>query len=255
MVGFRAGYVLTTGTSNTYFGAGSGKNNVTGSRNTFVGRDAGPDENTDDNVYVGYATGQHDRGSQNTFLGTEAGVLAQAPQPLHNATAIGAHAQVAVSNAVVLGNQANVGIGTSAPTARLHVSSDQADESGLRLEKLTASSPARTTTDQFLTVNERGEVVKGRYRIQISQVAEWSDKVFAPGYPLMPLDEVAAFVKANQHLPHVPSAEQVVKQGVDAAQLNAKLLEKIEELTLYLIDQKNQINQLKQEVADLKARR
>ncbi|GAB3507199.1 hypothetical protein GCM10027341_41350 [Spirosoma knui] len=261
-VGYQAGYSTTTGQGNTFFGILSGKGNMTGSRNTFVGNQAGPATSYgSDNVYIGYSSGQHDRGSRNTFLGYQTGVaLTENAQPLRNATAIGAGASVAVSDAVVLGNKANVGIGTSSPTARLHVESGQPNESGLRLADLTAYSPVTQASDAFLTVDEQGYVRKARYQLKINTVNEWSDNVFSSTYRLAPLDEVAAFIKQKGHLPGVPSAEAVVKEGVDLVKMNATLLEKIEELTLYVIalqkadQQKNQsIDQQNQRIKQLEA--
>lgn len=240
-VGYQSGYAVTTGKSNTYFGSGAGRSNATGSRNTYVGRNAGPGiTNGDDNVYMGYNTGTHDRGSQNTFLGSGAGVLMAGTQPLVNATAIGAGAQVAVSNALILGRNANVGIGTTSPKTKLEVVSEGADQSGIRLTNLTAASRPARATDQFLTVDENGDVVKASYRVKINSVGDWSDKVFDPAYRLRSLTEVEQFIKTNKHLPGVPSAEAVVAEGMDATQLNAKLLEKIEELTLYMIEMKKE---------------
>jgi hypothetical protein len=70
---------------------------------------------------------------------------------------------------------------------------------------------------------------------------DWADYVFADNYQLKSLKEVEQFVKNNKHLPNVPSANEVVEQGIDMAKMDAKLLEKIEELTLYMIemDKKN----------------
>ncbi|GAB4035235.1 hypothetical protein [Spirosoma gilvum] len=99
-------------------------------------------------------------------------------------------------------------------------------------------------TDQFLTVSETGEIVKARYQLRINNAAEWSDKVFSPTYQLRPLPSVASFIGQHGHLPGVPSAEQIVKEGIDPAKMDAKLLEKIEELTLYSIQQQKRIEQL-----------
>lgn len=68
----------------------------------------------------------------------------------------------------------------------------------------------------------------------------------------MPLSEVEKFTKENKHLPNVPSARQMTENGLDVAQMDAKLLEKVEELTLYLIEQNKQIEQLKAEITTLK---
>ncbi|GAB3796306.1 hypothetical protein GCM10028819_13660 [Spirosoma humi] len=260
-IGYQSGYTTTTGNGNIFFGTLSGKNNTTGNHNTFVGNGAGPSgSDANDNVYIGFNTGNHDSGSRNTLLGT--GADAQA-QNLTNATAIGAGATVTISDAVILGNKANVGIGTSAPVNRLEVVSQSPNTSGLSLTNLTTSSPTSRATDQFLTVNETGEVVKARYQLRINHPSEWSDKVFSPSYSLRPLTSVAAYVNQHSHLPGVPSAEQVANEGVDLLKMNATLLEKVEELTLYsiLLEKTNQrqearIDQLekqqKQEIADLK---
>ena len=74
---------------------------------------------------------------------------------------------------------------------------------------------------------------------------DWSDYVFDPDYSLMPLDELHSYIKKNQHLPDVPTAEEVAENGIELGETNALLLKKIEELTLYVIE-------LKQEIVDLK---
>jgi hypothetical protein len=76
----------------------------------------------------------------------------------------------------------------------------------------------------------------------------WSDFVFNKDYDLMSLDKVEAFVKENKHLPEIPSASEVAKDGIDVANMDAKLLQKIEELTLYVIKQQKEINDLKKKV-------
>lgn len=65
----------------------------------------------------------------------------------------------------------------------------------------------------------------------------WADFVFHPEYKLRPLDEVESFIKKYQHLPEVPSASEVEKEGVDLGTNQAVLLQKIEELTLYIIEE------------------
>jgi hypothetical protein len=70
----------------------------------------------------------------------------------------------------------------------------------------------------------------------------------------MPITDVASFVKYNHHLPNVPSAEEVVAGGLNLGTMNAKLLEKIEELTLYLIEQNYKNEMLTNELSELKGR-
>jgi hypothetical protein len=91
----------------------------------------------------------------------------------------------------------------------------------------------------FVKDGIRAEKVK----VDIASANGWADYVFKKEYPLKPLEEVEQFVNNNGHLPNIPSAEEVVKNGVNLGEMDAKLLEKIEELTLYSIDlnKKNKI--------------
>lgn len=245
LIGSRAGYYTTSG-ANTFVGYRAGYANTTGTNNTFVGQQAGATVTTgSNNIIIGPMSGTAiSDGSENVLIGYNS----QAEDGLHNAIAIGAGSRVASSNALILGNQVNVGIGTSAPSTRLEVVSPEEHDSGLRLSKLTTSSPTTQHTDQFLTVNERGDVIKARYRLRINSAAEWSDSVFAPAYQLRPLASVASYISEQGHLPGVPSADEVVREGVDLVKMNATLLEKVEELTLYLIQQQKRIEQLENQM-------
>jgi hypothetical protein len=72
----------------------------------------------------------------------------------------------------------------------------------------------------------------------------WSDFVFEDDYKLMPLHEVEAFIKTNRHLPEIPSAREVEENGVSLGEISASLLQKIEELTLYTIEQQKKMDEL-----------
>lgn len=74
------------------------------------------------------------------------------------------------------------------------------------------------------------------------------DYVFSPEYRLAPLREVEAFIKANRHLPEVPSAEKIREAGLDLTEMNLKLLQKVEELTLHAIDQEKRIHELESRI-------
>ena len=82
----------------------------------------------------------------------------------------------------------------------------------------------------------------------------WSDFVFHSSYKLRSLGEVEQFIKANSHLPEIPSAAEVKENGIGLGEMNAKLLQKIEELTLYMIEQQKQMVEMKNENEDLKSR-
>ncbi|MDD2345254.1 MAG: hypothetical protein PHY85_03820 [Bacteroidales bacterium] len=80
----------------------------------------------------------------------------------------------------------------------------------------------------------------------------WSDFVFHSDYELKSLDEVESFINKNNHLPDVPNEATVMEEGIDVGEMNAILLQKIEELTLYMIEQNKTIKDLQNEVNNLK---
>lgn len=77
---------------------------------------------------------------------------------------------------------------------------------------------------------------------------KWADFVFDKNYSLLPLNEVEAFYLVNKHLPCVPSEKEVKENGINTADMDAVLLQKIEELTLYIVQQQKEIEQLKKEI-------
>ena len=101
----------------------------------------------------------------------------------------------------------NVGIGTSAPQYRLSVNG---------------------------TVQAKEVIVN----------SGWADYVFAPGHKLQPLVEVEKFITQNHHLPDIPSAVEVQENGVSVGSMQVKLLAKIEELTLHVIELEKKISDL-----------
>ena len=318
-IGSQAGINNTVGTGNLFLGQQSGVNNISASYNLFMGNSSGSATTTGggnvaigDGAFLSNTTGQNNTaigryaginmttGSNNTFIG----VAATAPSgsgALTNATAIGYNASVTASNALILGSGANVGIGTTAPSAKLHISTGVANTAGLRLENLTSGSPASVLNQtKFLTVDGSGNVVLGssngsarlgaelwlasgdniqsanaggvmigsgmrstpagyklyveqgilteKVKVAVKNTSEWSDYVFKPTYKLQSLLEVEHYINKYAHLPGVPSAEQMVEHGNDLHKTDAKLLEKIEELTLYLIQQQKRIEQLEAQI-------
>lgn len=108
-------------------------------------------------------------------------------------------------NFVIKGDTGNVGIGTTNPTQKLSVNG---------------------------TIRAKEVVV---------ETSGWSDYVFADDYVLQPLAEVEAQIKQDRHLPGIPSAQQVAESGVGLGEMQAKLLAKIEELTLHQIEQEKRL--------------
>jgi hypothetical protein len=116
----------------------------------------------------------------------------------------------------VISPSGNVGIGTTNPTNKLEVNG---------------------------TIRAKEVIV---------ETTGWSDYVFAPGYKLAPLSEVEAHIASNGTLPGIPSAAEVAEKGVSVGDMQAKLLAKVEELTLHVIAQEKRIAQLEAENAALK---
>ncbi|GAA3913102.1 hypothetical protein GO495_24850 [Chitinophaga oryziterrae] len=81
-------------------------------------------------------------------------------------------------------------------------------------------------------------------RVKVTQAIVWPDFVFDPSYQLPSLREIENYVTVNKHLPDVPSAKEVEKNGQDLGEMNRVLLQKVEELTLYLIEMKKENNDL-----------
>jgi hypothetical protein len=113
---------------------------------------------------------------------------------------------------MIIDQNGNVGIGTSSPQHALHV--------------------AGTIGAEEVIVSATG-----------------ADYVFQPDYRLSPLTEVASYIEQNHHLPGIPSAQEVQAQGVNLGDMQTKLLAKIEELTLHMIDLEQQNRELKDRIA------
>jgi len=96
----------------------------------------------------------------------------------------------------------------------------------------------------------RDGILTEKLKIAVFGTANWSDFVFADDYCLRPLSEVEDFIQQHKHLPDVPSAQALVDEGgVDVQVMLAKQMQKIEELTLYIIAQEKKIQALEEKVA------
>jgi trimeric autotransporter adhesin len=94
-------------------------------------------------------------------------------------------------------------------------------------------------------------ILTEKVKVAVAATTNWADHVFGEEYQLKSIEQVEAFVKENKHLPNIPSAQEVVKEGVDMAQMDAKLLEKIEELTLYMIAMKKENDAQKNRLSEM----
>ena len=128
------------------------------------------------------------------------------------------------SRVLVVNHSGNMGLGTETPTEKLEVIGNALVD---------------------------GEIYSKKVKVSATP-GNWPDYVFDASYNLMPLSQVEAFIKANKHLPEVPSAKEVEENGQDLGEIQATLLKKMEEITLYMIEMKKEVEALKEENARLK---
>jgi hypothetical protein len=126
----------------------------------------------------------------------------------------------AVTEFVTVLTTGSVGIGTTSPQSKLHVS----------------NGDIRVSTGSFIDDGTTLNV---------------PDYVFEDSYKLMPIDELKNFIRENKHLPNVPNVSDVKANGVNLSQFQMRLLEKVEELTLYTLAQHDQNEELKKRIAAL----
>ncbi|SHM27878.1 hypothetical protein SAMN05444266_107239 [Chitinophaga jiangningensis] len=117
------------------------------------------------------------------------------------------------------------------------------NERGLYIVRANGNVGIGTTVPKSkLSVN--GNITCQRVKVTIDP-QEWADFVFAPDYQLPTLTELENYIRQHQHLPDIPTAAEVAKNDVDLGEMNKKLLQKVEELTLYIIQQQKEIEALK----------
>lgn len=168
--------------------------------------------------------------------------------------------------------QVNVGINTTSPRVRLDVigtgylskiSLGIADPMLIQSHyfhlKAPSNFPSQQNTTIFLIENHQRELFQisndGKVRAReviVDTQSPWPDYVFEPHYQLKTLPELHTFIQENKHLPNVPSAKEMDAEGINIGEMNKILLEKIEELTIYLVQQDARMQQLEAEVQTLK---
>ncbi len=102
-----------------------------------------------------------------------------------------------------------------------------------------------TTNTQGYRLAIAGNVIAESMKVELQ--ANWPDFVFNDSFKLPSLEEVAQYIEDKGHLKGIPSAQEVKQTGIDLGEMNAKLLQKIEELTLYTIKQELTLKALKEE--------
>lgn len=278
--GVNTANVMNTGTFNSAFGLDALKNNTTGTYNTALGYGAYCNNKTGSyNVGVGSAalsfnpfTINTNNGSYNIGIGFGSGVALTSGS---NNILVGinaGNAQTTGSGNVIIGSNVsntnstnNVILADGVGNKCLWVSSN-----GLDLLSAGSSVPRiRIKTDGKVLIGDPSSfstntagtyklyvadgILTEKIKVAIHTSADWADYVFAPDYNLLSLDSVETYINLNNHLPGIPSSEEMIKTGSDLATTDKLLLQKIEELTLYMIELKKQNEVLQKEVDVLKS--
>jgi len=137
-----------------------------------------------------------------------------------------------------------IGIGTTDPKTLLDIRGNVLMSDSNNLPTSFPSGYRLYVTDGILSE---------KFKAALKSSSQWADHVFSNDYKLRPLEEVEEYILTNKHLPEIPSANEIVKEGgLDLAQMQAKQMEKIEELTLYLIEMKKEIEALKKENTEMR---
>lgn len=151
-----------------------------------------------------------------------------------------------------------VGLGLANPQAQLHLPDEAkfrigswefSQEGGgtstsyLRLNRWTGDGTT-TWTNKMIAIDWSGNLFAKSVTVTTDN---FPDYVFKKDYQLLPLKDLEVFIQKYNHLPEIPSAEEVSCDGINLGEMNKKLLLKIEELTLYTIDQQKQIDDLKKQ--------
>ena len=145
----------------------------------------------------------------------------------------------------IMSNSGYVGIGTSTPTAKLDVNGNIFSNGKIAIG---TTDLAKIGTNS-LAVNGTAVFVKAK--VAIYGPTTWPDYVFEPDYKMTALDSLEQFIQLNKHLPEMPSAADVEKDGLDLGDTQALLLKKIEELTLIVIEQNKRIEEQAQKIKNI----
>jgi hypothetical protein len=259
---------VVTGATNTAFGGSALFNNTSGSNNVALGQQA-MFSNTQGSYNFGlgtFALYTNTTGNNNIAIGASSLNLLSSG---NNNIGIGSN----TFNAMTSGST-NVAIGTDALSTNVTGSGNIAighnagfSESGSNKLYIANSNTATPLvygdfTTKYLAVGEvaaadraaatsggyrllvKGGMITEKIKVAVAGSADWADYVFEPSYKLMSLEQTEEFIKTNKHLPNVPSADEIANNGIDVAKTSAKLMEKIEELTLHIIELNKKIKEL-----------
>lgn len=131
-----------------------------------------------------------------------------------------------------------LGVGVK-PESKVHVRlSKDSELNPLVIDKTLSNNPG-VPPYKLMQLDHTGLLYAREIKVNLNS---WADYVFDAAYPLMPLSELKQYIRQNKHLPNVPGANEMQEKGLNVAQSSVMLMEKVEELTLYLIEVKEQLD-------------
>ncbi|MEA5461273.1 hypothetical protein VB796_19575 [Arcicella sp. LKC2W] len=261
-----------TGDYNTYIGYASGANNPTGSQNTFIGHYANGTSGVSNAAAIG--NGAFASTSNSFILGNinnNVGIGNTAPNAKLEITA--------TSGSGLRFTNLTSGSATTPTSGSNKVLSVNANGDVILVQlagsaTTTSSNPVAESTwknaDGYLYNNStngvvingagldgnalivKGGVLSKEVNVKVEGAESWPDYVFKPSYKRMSLEEVEKFIAINGHLPNVASATEMAATGNNLNKTDIKLLEKVEELTLYLLEMKKANDAQSAEIQSLK---
>jgi hypothetical protein len=297
--GSNSGYANTNGSNNLFLGASSGNNNTSGSRNVIIGVNGGSSNTTGtDNTYIGNASNGSALLTFATAIGANASVttsntvvlgktdatvviggtgISGTPAKLEitsgitdksglkfvnltSASAPGSGGSGKVLSVDSFGNVILVSLtGATVSSVGGPVAENWKESDGYLYNNSTTGVVIKGTGLDGNALIVKGGVLSKEVNVKVEGSEAWPDYVFKPNYKRMTLGEVEKFIAINGHLPNVPSATEMVANGNNLGKTDVKLLEKVEELTLYLLEMKKandaqaaELKSLKQQVSKLR---
>jgi hypothetical protein len=292
--GMNAGSHNTNGSANSVFGPDSGQQNTTGSENTFVGNEAGMSNTVESkNSFIGASSDGAAGITNATAIGYRAKVTQSNSLVLGGINGVnGATADTNVGMGTTSPNY-RLHIYHTGTYPRIYIQGDSGkypgfqlgfDSAGSRVALMRAvEQDTNGTALQFYTRNNTANMIQGMIIDDVGNVGigtatpterlqvagnlkvsgailygapemELPDFVFESNYDLMPIRELERFIAREKHLPNVPKASEIREKGLNLSEFQMKLLEKIEELTLYTVQQAKVIGQKDAEITGLNAR-
>lgn len=180
-------------------------------------------------------------GSVDWLIGTSANGWGSGPGKFLISNSLGSSALATF----IIDNNRNVGIGQINPAHKLDVAGDMSATQ--ILIGVASTTPSTSYSNYKLAVG--GKAIAEEFVIKLQ--TNWPDYVFEDTYKLPSLLEVERYIRENKHLPELPSAQEVQQNGLTLGEMNALLLKKIEELTLYVIDLKKESIESQKKMAEL----